>query len=160
MRKISTHFLRLVLVVISLGVLALCIFGFPAIAREASQEFEILSSLRLVILFVFYAVAVPFYFAVFQSFKLLNYIDKNTAFSDLSVIALRKIKYSGIIMSALCMLFMPLAFLVADADDAPGLILMCFALACSPFVIGVFAALLQRILQSAIEFKSENELTI
>ena len=36
-----------------------------------------------------YATAIPYYFALYQTFKLLNYIDKNNAFSELSVQALK-----------------------------------------------------------------------
>ena len=40
-----------------------------------------------------YVAAIPFFVALYQAFKLLSYIDKNQAFSELSVKALKKIKY-------------------------------------------------------------------
>jgi ABC-type tungstate transport system substrate-binding protein len=49
---------------------------------------------------------------------------------------------------------------IADADDAPGLIIIGAAIACAPVVIAVFAAVLERLLQSAIDLKSENDLTV
>ncbi|MDM5326781.1 helix-turn-helix domain-containing protein [Neobacillus sp. CF12] len=39
-----------------------------------------------------YVSAIPFYFALYQAFTLLSYIDKNKAFSEISVKALKKIK--------------------------------------------------------------------
>ena len=61
----------------------------------------------------------------------------------------------------LCYLFvMPLVFFVADADDAPGLIIMGMVFTCSPLIIATFAAVLQKLLQNVIDIKKENELTV
>ena len=63
-------------------------------------------------------------------------------------------------MSILYAAGMPILFQIADADDAPGLVLMGMVIVCAPIVIAVFAAVLQRLLQSAIAIKSENDLTV
>lgn len=160
MKKGSTLFLKGVLCVLALAVLALCIFAFPSMVRGATEEFPTLESVRYLLLIWLYASAVPFYLALFHSFKLLSYIDKNTAFSNLSVKALRGIKYAGTIMSGILMLGMPFMFMVAEADDAPGLVPISFLFFCAPIVVAVFAALLERLFKSALEIKSENELTV
>ena len=54
----------------------------------------------------------------------------------------------------------PFLIPIAEADDAPGLVLIGAVLACSPLVIAVFAAVLERLLQNAIDIKSENDLTV
>ena len=108
----------------------------------------------------FYAAAIPFYFALYQAFKLLNYIDRNDAFSDLSVNALKKIKNCAISISAIFVLGLPLFYLIAEVDDAPGIILMGLILIFASMVIAVFAAVLQKLLKEAIDIKSENDLIV
>lgn len=144
----------------TLILLALCIFAFPSISRGVGIEFPALLGLRYPILIGLYATAIPFFAAIYQAFLLLNYIDSNSAFSSLSVRALRRIKYSGVVMTVILMLFMPIFFMIAEADDAPGVVLFGFLFACLPIVVSVFAAVLQKLLQNAIEMKSENELTV
>lgn len=106
------------------------------------------------------ATAIPYYFALYQTFKLLNYIDKNNAFSELSVQALKNIKYSALAISVLYVLGMPLFYLVAERDDAPGIIIIGMIMIFASMVIAVFAAVLQRLLKDAIDIKSENDLTV
>ena len=160
MKQPSTLFLKAVLVLIGLAVLTFCIFAIPAIANGIGIEFPSIAPLRHAILVGLWATAVPFFIALYQAFKLLSYIDKNIAFSDLSVKALRNIKYAAIAMSGLYMLGMPVVFMIAEADDAPGAVLFGLLFACSPIVIAVFAAVLQKLVKSAIEIKSENDLTV
>lgn len=160
MKKGSTWFLRGVLCVMALVLLALCVFAFPAISKGVVLEFPVIAAYRHAILLGLYAAAVPFFVAIYQAFLLLSYIDHNTAFSTQSVQALRRIKYCGVTMTAVLMLFMPIVFLAADADDAPGLIPFSFLFFCIPIVVSVFAAVLQTLLKNAIEIKSEIDLVV
>lgn len=69
--------------------------------------------MKSLVLIDMYAAVIPFYFALYQAFKLLSYIDKNQAFSELSVKALKNIKYCAITISTLYLLGMPLYYLMA-----------------------------------------------
>ncbi|SIS55382.1 DUF2975 domain-containing protein [Salimicrobium flavidum] len=163
MKKGSTLFLKIAIIIIGLPILALCILVLPKIAGEAISQVQNGSELGYVvlgILIIMYAAAFPFYFALYQSFNLLLYIDRKQAFSGLSVTALKKIKACAIIISGLYVLALPLIYIVAEWDDAPGLILVGMALIGAPLVVGVFAAVLQRLLKEAIDIKSENDLTV
>lgn len=55
---------------------------------------------------------------------------------------------------------MPFVYFLAEKDDAPGLIIIGFVPIFASIVIAVFAAVLQRLLQEAINIKSENDLTV
>jgi hypothetical protein len=156
----STLFLKIAVILIGIPVLALCIFLVPEIADFAAELYPDLAYLKYLVLIDLYATAVPFYFALYQAFKLLSYIDKNKAFSELSVRALKNIKYCAITMSALYVAGMPLFYLIAEMDDAPGIILIGLVLILASMIIAVFAAVLQRLLQEAINIKSENDLTV
>ncbi|MDD3655103.1 MAG: DUF2975 domain-containing protein, partial [Desulfotomaculaceae bacterium] len=90
----------------------------------------------------------------------LSYIDKNIAFSELSVSALKNIKYCGTTITAFYVVMMPFVFLVADKDDAPGLIIIGMVPIFASMIIAVFAAVLQKLLINAIDIKSENDLTV
>jgi hypothetical protein len=160
MKQVSTLFLKATLFVMGAAVLAFCIFAIPAIGNGVGEEWPHLSYLKYPILIGGYVSALPFFIALYQAFKLLNYIDKNTAFSPMSVQALKYIKYCGIAMSVLYVAGMPILFQIADADDAPGLVVLGMLLSAAPAVIAVFAAILQKLTQKAIDIKSENELTV
>ncbi|GGB69924.1 DUF2975 domain-containing protein [Fictibacillus barbaricus] len=159
-KQTSTIFLRLVVFLMGIPVLALCIFWVPEIANFAAELYPDRAYLKYLVLIDLYATAIPFYLALYQAFKLLSYIDKNKAFSELSVRALKKIKYCAITFSILYVLGMPLFYLIAEMDDAPGIILIGMVMIFASMVIAVFAAVLQKLLQEAIDIKSENDLTV
>ena len=55
---------------------------------------------------------------------------------------------------------MPFVIYVADKDDAPGAVGIGLVIIFASLIIAVFAAVLQRLLQNAIDIKSENDLTV
>jgi hypothetical protein len=160
MKQGSTLFLRLTVILMGAPVLAICIFLVPGIANYVAQLYPTIAYLEYLVFIDLYAAAIPFYFALYQAFKLLNYIDKNNAFSQLSVNALKKIKYSAVTISILYVLGMPIFYIIGELDDAPGVILLGMVIIFASMVISVFAAVLQRLLQEAIAIKSENDLTV
>ncbi|MEK9197133.1 MULTISPECIES: DUF2975 domain-containing protein [Bacillales] len=160
MKRGSTLFLKTAVVLMGVPVLLLCIFLVPEIANFAAELYPDHTYLKYLVFLVMYAAAIPYYIALYQAFKLLSYIDKNDAFSQISVEALMKIKYSAISISVIYVLGLPLFYLIAERDDAPGVILVGLGLIFAPLVIAVFAAVLQRLLQEAINMKLENDLTV
>lgn len=160
MERGSTLFLKIALFLIGAPILVLCIFLVPGIGNFAAELYPDMSYIKYLVFLVMYGAAIPFYFALYQAFKLLNYIDKSEAFSEVSVTALKKIKFSAITISGLYVVGMPLFYLMAERDDAPGIILIGLILIFASMVIAVFAAVLQRLLQEAIHIKSENDLTV
>lgn len=160
MRQGSTLFLKIAVIVIGIPVLALCIFLVPNIANYAAQLYPDIAFMKYLVFIDLYAAALPFYFALYQAFKLLSYIDNNKAFSELSVKALKSIKYCAVIISIIYVLGMPLFYLIAELDDAPGIIIIGLVMIFASMVIAVFAAVLQRLLQEAIAIKSENDFTV
>ena len=160
MERGSTLFLKIAVILIGMPILALCIFVVPGIGSFAGKLYPDMAYIKYLVLFVMYGAAIPFYFGLYQAFKLLSYIDKNHAFSDLSVRARKKIKYCTITISLLYVAGMPLFYLMAERDDAPGIIVIGMAIVFASIVVGVFAAVLQKLLQEAIHIKSENDLTI
>jgi len=160
MKRGTTLFLKITIVLIGIAVLALCVFLVPEIANYAVELYPDRTYLKSLVYVEMYASAIPFYIALYQALQLLSYIDQNKAFSELSVRALKNIKNCAIAISGLYVLGMPLFYLVADRDDAPGIIVIGMIIIFASMVIAVFAAVLQKLLKEAIDIKSENDLTV
>ena len=160
MKRGSTFLLKGAILVIGAVVLALCIFALPAMWRAVPGEFPNHTYVFYGILSAFYLGAIPFYFALYQGIRLLRLIDTGKAFTFHSVTALKRIAFSALTISIIFIAAMPFFYTWADNDDAPGLVIISMFLVVAPFVIAVFAALLQRLFQEAIDIKSENDLTV
>src|SRR4029079_15598304 len=95
MKRSSTVFLQVVIVLIGIGVLALLLWE-PQIegVNAHATNFEIYfkdPSLALV-----YAGSIPLFIALYQAFKVLGYVGQNKVFSPEVVNALRPIKYCAL----------------------------------------------------------------
>lgn len=154
MKHGATFFSKVIVLLMGITVLAVCIFVLPSgiITTHWNGYRPILLGM--------YLPAIPFFFALLQTWKLLNYIDQNKAFSTVSIKALNKIKYCAIIISGLYAVGLPYIYIVAEQDDAPGVILIGLTFTFAPLIIAVFAAILQKMFQNAINIKSENELAV
>ncbi len=160
MERGTTLFLKAAVILMGIPVLALCIFAVPEIGDFAAELYPDMTFIKYLVFIDLYASAVPFYIALYQAFRLLGYIDKNKAFSELSVRVLKNIKYCAIVISGLYVAGLPLFYLMAEKDDAPGIIVIGLVIIFASLVIAVFAAVLQKLLKEAIELKLENDLTV
>jgi hypothetical protein len=158
MKRGSTLFLRMAVFLIGTPVLALCIYGLLWLANNPANPAYAYMLYPIVV--GMYVSVIPFFIALYQAFKLLSYIDKNQAFSELSVKALKNIKFCAMTISGLYVVILPFVFLVAQQDDAPGLVIIGMIPTFASLVIAVFAAVLQKLLKDAIDIKSENDLTV
>lgn len=160
MKRGTTIILKLAVILMGIPILGLCIFLVPEIGKFAAELLPDIAYIKYIVFIFFYATAIPFYLALYQAFKLLNYIDENKAFSELSVIALKNIKNYAITLSMLYLVGMPLFYIIGDKDDAPGVIVIGLVIIFASIVIAVFAAVLQKLLKEAIDIKLENDLTV
>lgn len=158
MKQKSTFFLKTAIMIIGLPILALSLFGaYLLIQNPANPKYAFI---LYPIVIGLYSSTVPFYMALYKAFKLLTYIDQGIAFSERSEGALKHIKYYT---SAFCLIYvalLPMVFLLAEKDDAPGIILLGLVPIFASLILAVFAAVLQRLFKEAIEIKSENALMI
>jgi hypothetical protein len=158
MKRVNTVFLKIAVFLIGTPILAFGIFGLIWLLKNpANPDY---AHILYPIVVGMYASTVPFYIALYQAFKLLGYIDKNLAFSELSVKALKAIKKCAITISILYLAIEPFVFQVAQLDDAPGLVIIGMVPVFASMVIAVFAAVLQKLFQEAIDMKSENDLIV
>lgn len=163
MKQVPTMFLKIIVITMGIPVIALCLYGLPKIVLEAFSHASNGNSLGYIVLttlVVIYITTVPFFLGLYETVKLLTYIEKDQAFSQASVTALTKIKNYGKLISVLYAVILPFLYIIAERDDAPGLILIGIVISGASFAVAVFASVLQRLLQKAIDYKEENDLTV
>ncbi|GKV67187.1 MULTISPECIES: DUF2975 domain-containing protein [unclassified Sporosarcina] len=158
MKRGTTLILKIAVFLIGIPVLTFCLMGLPwLIKNPANPEY---ANMLYPIVIIMYISAIPYVAALYQAFRLLRYIDRNEAFSSISVRALKNIKYCAVSISILYVIGMPFFFLLGDKDDAPGVVLIGLIIIFASMVVSVFAAVLQKLLKEAIDIKSENDLTV
>lgn len=139
MKRYSTSFLKIA-VFILIPILGIFIFLLPGVITGLSHVFPVSPYLQYLGFIGLYGAVTPFIFAVYQTIKLLININKDKAFSQISVKTLKNIKYSASTISVLYVISMPLLFLMADADDAPGVILFALIVILAGIVSAFFAS--------------------
>ena len=119
-KRRSTRFLQGIIVLISLGALALMLWEPHLEGRNAhATTFEIY--FKDPFLAYVYLASIAFFVALFQAFKLFGYIGRNQVFSPNSVRSLRIIKYCAIAL--VMMIGAAVAYLfiaVRGKDDIAG----------------------------------------
>lgn len=158
--RTSTLFLKVVIILIGLGTLAFLLAEPHFEGRNVHATlFEIY--FQDPFLAYVYIASIPFFVALYQAFTLLGYIGKNTVFSLESVRALRMIKYCATALVFLIAAAMAFIFIIQHGkDDIAGGIAMCLFATFISVIIATTAAVLEKLLQSAVEMKTEQDLTV
>jgi hypothetical protein len=159
MKRTSTMFLQAVIVLIGIVVLAVLI-RVPQLEGRA-RNLDLLSIYADPFILYGYAASIAFFVALYKAFKLLGYIGHNKVFSAEAVGTLKSIKYCAIVLSILIVtagLYIKVTH--HEEDDPAGFLAMCIVTTFASVVVATAAAVFERILQNAIDMKSENDLTI
>ena len=159
MKKSSTIFLQVVIV--ALGIVALAIMiRFPQTEGRAAN-LDLFSIYADPFIVYMYLASIAFFVALYQAFKLLGYIGQNKVFSLSSVKTLRTIKYCAIILSISIVMAVLFIMTSHNMDDDPaGFIAIGILATFISAVIATAAAVFERLLQNAVDIKSENDLTV
>ena len=160
MRKGSSIFLQVVIVLIGIGSLALLLWEPQVEGRNVHAN---LLQIYFNDPFLAYAYvgSVAFFVALYQAFKLLGHVGRGEVFSQPSVKALTTIKYCGMALVGF-LLGAEAYFMIVrrGQDDIAGGVMMGLVLIFVSVVIATAAAVFERTLRSAVEMKSENDLTV
>ena len=162
MNRSSTIFLQVVIVVIGIGALALLLWEphIEGVNAHATTLYEIYFDDPFLALV--YAGSIPFFVALYQAFKVLGYARQNKVFSPEAVKSLRTIKYCALAIIGFVVVEEIFILLMNNGDnDNPGAPILLGVLITVPsIVVAVAAAMFERILQNAVDIKSENDLTV
>lgn len=160
MKRGSTIFLQIVILLIGAGVLAFLLWEPHLEGRNANATpFEVY--FKDPFLAYIYLAFVPFFVGLYQGFKILGYAGRNEIFFERSVRALRIIKYCALttaifIIGAEAYIFV----FVRGTDDVAGGVMMGVFVILACAVVATAAAVFERILQNAVDIKTENDLTV
>ena len=159
MKKIPTVFLQAVIVLI--GILALAILIRLPLTEGRAANLDLFSIYSDPFILYGYASSIAFFVALYQAFKLLGYIGQNKVFSSPAVKTLKNIKYCAIVLSIFIVsaaLYIRLFY--NKEDDPAGFLAICIVTTFVSIVVATAAAIFEKLLQNAIDMKSENDLTI
>jgi hypothetical protein len=158
MNRGSILFLKVVLVLIGIGALALMLWEPHIEGRNAHATlFEIY--FKDPFLAYAYIASFPFFLALYQAFKVLGYVGQNTVFSPVTVRALRTMKYCAMAIIGFVMIGEVL-LLFGESDDRAGGVFMGILITFPAIVVATAMAVVERVLQNAVDIKSENDLTV
>jgi hypothetical protein len=159
MKQISTVFLQVVVVLIGIGALVLLLW-MPLTEGRATNLDLFHIYFDPLILYA-YAASIAFFVALYKTFKLFGYIGQNKVFSTDSVKTIKSIKHCAIILGILIVLAGVYIRLFHEKEDDPaGFIAICIVTTFVSIVFATAAAVFEKLLQNAIDMKSENDLTI
>ena len=156
MKRSSTIFLQVVIVLIGIGALALLLWEPHIEGRNAhATSFQIYFNDPF--LAYAYTASISFFVALYQAFKLLGYIGQNKLLSLNSVKALQTIKYGAMTLVAFIMgaeAYLWIA--VRGKDDIAGGVAIGILIAFISIIVATAAAVFEKTVQSAIDIKPEN----
>ncbi|MGE3312107.1 MAG: DUF2975 domain-containing protein [Limisphaerales bacterium] len=158
MKRGSTLFLQTVVVLIGVGALALMLW-FPHIEGRNANATAFEVYFKDPFLAYAYVASIAFFTSLYQAFKVLGYAGRNKVFSQEAVKSLRTIKSCaisiiGFVAGALIWIMM------TESDDRAGGVAMGIFITFGSVVIAAAAAMFERVLQKAVDLKSESDLTV
>ncbi|HNZ61735.1 DUF2975 domain-containing protein [Porphyromonadaceae sp. NP-X] len=159
MKKISIVFLQSVVVLI--GLVALAILIRLPLSEGRAQNLNLFRIYFDPFILYGYASSIAFFVALYKAFRLLGNIRQNKLFSPNSVRTLRSIKYCAIILSVLIAIAgIYIKIFHNKGDDPAGFLAMCIITIFISVAVATAVTVLEKILQNAINMKTENDLTI
>lgn len=158
MKRGSTLFLKVVILLIAIGAL-IGLIWFPQTEGRAAN-LDLISIYKDPFIIYIYIGSIPFFVGLYQVFKLLNFIDANRAFSQGAVNTLKNMKFASFSLIGFIALALFYIRFVAVGDDPAGPTTIGILVSFTITVIATAAAVFQKILQNAVDIKSENDLTV
>ena len=158
MKRGSTLFLKVVILLIAIGAFAYMIW-FPQTEGRAAK-LDLLSIYTDPFIIYGYIASIPFFIGLYQAFKLVNLIDANKAFSQGAVTTLKNMKFATLSLIGFIALAEIYIRFFAHGDDPTGPAALGIIAAFAAAVIATASTVFQKLLQNAVDIKSENDLTV
>jgi Protein of unknown function (DUF2975) len=148
----STTFLKVIIFLAGIAVLALCIWLPVIVVRDAKVHPDTAYFL-IPFLVCAYGFCIAFSVALYQAYKLLTYIEKNNAFSELSLKSLWVIKKCAFTVIFLILLGIVSLMVLAKitGDDAAGPISLSLMGILVTSIVATFISVLQIPIKNSLE---------
>ena len=142
MKHISAKILKIAILMSGLPIFAMSLIGLYLLSKyPPTLEY---ATILYTIVMGLYASTVPFYIGLYSAYRLVNDADQGGEINHKSSKRLKTIQYCIGAFFLIYVALLPVLFLLADKDDAPGIILVGFVPIFVAFVFGVFAAVFNR----------------
>ena len=158
MKKGSTLFLKFVICLIAVGALVGMLW-FPQTEGRAAN-LDLISIYKDPFIIYIYISSTSFFVGLYQAFRLLNFIEANKAFSQGAVNTLKNMKFASLSLIGFIALAVFYIRFAANGDDPAGPTALGIIVSFAVAVIAIAAAVFQKLLQNAVDIKSENDLTV
>ncbi|WP_040535840.1 DUF2975 domain-containing protein [Schleiferilactobacillus shenzhenensis] len=157
--KWRTWFLQACLGLVTLAAGGLCLLAFPTTPARLYQLYH-----NLVTAWIFtggaYGAAACYFYGAVQGSRLLTLITRDQAFTAPAIAYLQRLKWAMAGITMMLCFILPQVYVAAQAEDAPGLIIVAAAGIAVPFVLAVFLAILQRLWAIALAYKTANDVIV
>jgi hypothetical protein len=156
-RRSSTAFLQGFIVLVGLGAVAFLLWEphIEGVNRNATLAQKYVNPFVL----YGYIASIPFFVGLYQAIKVLGYAGRNRVISQEGVKALRTIKYCA--LAVIAFVAVSVLFMIGgDPEDRPAGTFMRILVGFPSVVVAATAAMFERVLQNAVDLKSENDLTV
>ncbi|QQG37525.1 MAG: DUF2975 domain-containing protein [Candidatus Kaiserbacteria bacterium] len=161
MKKSSTIFLQTVIVLIGIGTLAALLWEPQLEGRNVNATFFQIYFNDPFLAYV-YLGSIPFFVALWKAHRILGYAGQNHIFTQTAVNALRTIKYCALITAGAIVAADTFLAIAArtNGEDAAGAVMLGLIATFISIVAATAAAVGEKLLQKAVDMKSENDLTV
>ena len=127
-KSVSTTFLKIIIVFIGFGLIALCSW-LPFLASKDAKSHPETAYFLIPFLIYAYGLCVCLFISLYQAYKLVTYVEKNNAISKQSLHALQTMKkcaFAAVLFILLAAGTLQILANTIDSDDAAGPRALCF----------------------------------
>jgi DUF2975 family protein len=161
MKRSSTIFLQIVIAVVGIAVFCFLLWEPQLEGRNANVTSQFDIYFKDPFLLYIYLAFIPFFVGLFQAIRMLGYARRDEIFSQRAVRALQIIKYCAVAVAVFILGAEAYIFVfVRGTDDVAGGVMMGLFIIVVSAIVATASAVFERILQKAVDIKSENDLTV
>ncbi|MFS0838226.1 DUF2975 domain-containing protein [Paenibacillus sp. 1P03SA] len=151
----STIFLKVIIFLAGIAVLALCVYWLPAATRRDALANPDYHYQVYPLLVCAYGICMTFSVALYHVFKLLTYIERNNAFSEVSLKSLKVIKRCAFTIIFFILLVIAYLKVLAKTtgDDAAGPISLSLMAIFATSIVAAILEVLQKPIRNFLDKK-------
>ena len=147
----------------TLALISVLVILLPELAREEATQNPIAARTSYLFVLVAWVMAIPIFAALRQTLRLISFVANDEAISNRSVKVLNSIKNYAIIFGAMVVIGAATVTMLSSMSSHeidPPIPMFGFILTFVSSIIATSAAVLQNLVQKAIDIKSEDDLTV
>ena len=158
-QKELARILKIIIVIVVFISVPCFIFVIPEMVKEVvAGDPEFIDIIRPFCIYVWIS-AVPFYYAILQTWFICHDIGRDNSYSLENVRRLKTITYLAL-FEAVYYGFFPIYMSAIYEAGQPSFVILCFLIVLASIAIAVLASILSRLAQKAREYKVDSELAV